>query len=279
MLGCTVTGMCRMPPASQRLPSQRERLEVREARKEASEAADKLRIANEEKQIALRHRDSEYARMKELEKELDQLRPPTLDGKKSEIPRVKQSQLFKHAEFGVKWLKRFHVLDIPPLILSVLRQVGREKQTDLTWATLMHDGMKTARSALLRKHEKEIGEHLVSNVYTADHFALLRLIGGMSKRLCGLIEQAIKYVHHDDGTKSRQKLHPDAGCTTSAPSLFSVRAIDAAESRAEKESQFELTQHADKKGADICGKAYALDHAILESINNCSRAGGMATSN
>ena len=86
MLGCTVTGMCRMPPASQRLPSQRERLEVREARKEASEAADKLRIANEEKQIAMRHRDSEKARIKELEKELDQLRPQTLDGKKSEIP-------------------------------------------------------------------------------------------------------------------------------------------------------------------------------------------------
>ena len=85
-------------------------------------------------------------------------------------------------------------------------------------------------------------------------------------------------MHHDNGTKSRQKLHPDAGCTTYAPSLFSVRAIDAAEARAEKESQLELTQHADKKGADICGKAYALDHAILESIRHCSRAGGMATS-
>ena len=57
-----------------------------------------------------------------------------------------------------------------------------------------------------------------------------------------------------------------------------MRAIDKAEARAEKESQFELNQHADKKGADICGKAYALDHAILESVKNCSRAGGMATS-
>ena len=196
MLGCTVAGMCRMPPASQRLPSQRERLEVREARKEASEAADKLRIANEEKAIALHNRNNEQARMKELEKELDQLRPPTLDGKKSEIPRVQRRQLFEHAEFGVKWLRRFHVLDIPPLIISVLKQVGREKQTDLTWATLMLDGIETARSVLLRKHEKEIGEHLVSNVYTADHFALLRLIGGMSKRLCGLIEQAIKNPCH-----------------------------------------------------------------------------------
>ena len=228
--------MCRQPPASQRLLSQRERIQVRDARKEASEAADKLRIANEEKQIALDHRNAEQARMKELDKELERLRPPTLDGKKGEIPRVKQTQLFKHAEFGVKWLKRFHVLDIPPLILSVLRQVGREKQMDLTWATLMHDGFKTARSALLRKHEEEIGEHLATHVYTADHFSLLRLIGGMSKRLCGLIEQSIKYVHHSDGTKSRQYLHPDAACSTPAPSLFSVRAIDKAEARAEKES-------------------------------------------
>ena len=270
--------MCRQPPASERLPSQRERLQVRDARKEASEAADKLRIANEEKQVALDHRNAEQARLKELDKELERLRPPTLDGKKGEIPRVKERQLFNHAEFGVKWLKRFHVLDIPPLIISVLKQLGREKKTDLTWATLMHDGFKTARSALLRKHEEEIGEHLATHVYTADHFSLLRLIGGMSKRLCGLIEQSIKYVHHSDGTKSRQYLHPDAACSTPAPSLFSVRAIDKAEARAEKESQFELSQHADKKGADICGKAYALDHAILESVKNCSRAGGMATS-
>ena len=82
--------MCRQPPASERLPSQRERLQVRDARKEASEAADKLRIANEEKQVALDHRNAEQARLKELDKELERLRPPTLDGKKGEIPRVKQ---------------------------------------------------------------------------------------------------------------------------------------------------------------------------------------------
>ena len=178
----------------------------------------------------------------------------------------------------MKWLRRFHILDIPQLIISVLKQVGREKETGLCWETLKSDGMKTARNALLRQHEKEIGEHLATKVYTADHFSLLRLIGGMSKRLCGLIEQAIKYVHHEDGTKTRQKIHPDPNCTTAAPSLFEVKGINAAEARAEKESGLQLRQHADKKGADICGKAYALDHAILESINNCSRAGGMATS-
>ena len=70
----------------------------------------------------------------------------------------------------MKWLKRFHILDIPQLIISVLKQVGREKETDLCWETLKSDGMKTARNALLRQHEKEIGEHLATKVYTADHF-------------------------------------------------------------------------------------------------------------
>ena len=194
--------MCRQPPASERLPSQRERVQVRDARKEASEAADKLRIANEEKQVALDHRNAEQARLKELDKELERLRPPTLDGKKGEIPRVKERQLFNHAEFGVKWLKRFHVLDIPPLIISVLKQVGREKETDLCRATLMADGMATARNELLHEHEEEIAKHLKESVYTADHFSLLRLVGGMSKRLCGLIEQAVKYVHNSDGTRN-----------------------------------------------------------------------------
>ena len=45
-----------------------------------------------------------------------------------------------------------------------------------------------------------------------------------------------------------------------------------------KETNLLLNDHADRKGADICGKAHALDIAILDSINNSTRAGGMATS-
>ena len=43
----------------------------------------------------------------------------------------------------------------------------------------------------------------------------------MSKRLCGLIEQSLKYVHHGDGTKTRQKLHPNS--ETYAPPMFEVK--------------------------------------------------------
>ena len=113
----------------------------------------------------------------------------------------------------------------------------------------MRDGMKSARSALLKTHEEQIAEHLTKSVYTGDHFALLRLVGGMSKRLCGLIEQALKYVYHADGTKTKQRLHPDKRCSTPAPPIFSLKAINSAENKAEVESGIELRQHEDKKRA------------------------------
>ena len=259
------------------MPSQRDRAAVREARKEASEAADKLRIANEEKQIAHRHRNTDQKRARAAEKELKKMEPPSLSGLHSEIPRLKfqSTAFYAHVDYGYQWLKRFHILDVPLLIIAVLHKLGREKKTDLCKATVMSDGMKPTRDTLLRKHEEEIAEHLTSKVYTADHFSLLRLVGGMSKRLCGLIEHSLKYVHHGDGTKTRQKLHPDS--ETHAPPMFEVKGINAAEARAEQESKMELKEHADRKGADICGKAYALDHAIMESIKNSPRCGGMAT--
>lgn len=38
-----------------------------------------------------------------------------------------------------------------------------------------------------------------------------------------------------------------------------------------------LKDHADRKGADICGAPYSLDRAIFDSVIHTSRAGGMAT--
>ena len=66
---------------------------------------------------------------------------------------------------------------------------------------------------------KKIAEHLTTNVYTANHFSLLRLVGKLSKRVCSLIEQSIKYKHYADGSKERQMLFP--GSRVPAPSLFS----------------------------------------------------------
>jgi hypothetical protein len=114
-------------------------------------------------------------------------------------------------------------------------------------------------------------------VYTNDHFSLLRLVAKMSKRVCGLLEQSFKWVHHADGTKDRQMLCP--GSKVPAPSMFSLAGINESESKAEAETHLhlDLRDHDDRKGADICGAAYALDRAIFDSIGHTSRAGGMAT--
>ena len=115
------------------MPSQRDRAAVREARKEASEAADKLRIANEEKQIAKRHRNTDQKRARTAEKELKKLEEPSLSGLHGEIPKLKwkSTAFYAHVDYGYQWLKRFHILDVPLLIIAVLHKLGREKKTDL----------------------------------------------------------------------------------------------------------------------------------------------------
>ena len=259
--------------------SQRHCSDIRRAEANAVEAARLTQVKEEEKQHSAWHRSSEKAEIKRLEEEFKDFKAPSLDGPNGAIGKLnKQSSTFyDHVLFGYDWLKRYNILDIPPLIAAVLKKLGNEKGEDLRWKTLMDEGMASARNALLHEHEEQISKHLTEKVFTGDHFALLRLVGGMSKRLCGLIEQSLKYVHRSDGTKSKQRLHPASRCTTSVPAIFSLKAIILAEREAEIASNLELRQHEDKQGADICSKAYALDQAMLQSIGNTSRAGGMAT--
>ena len=236
------------------LPSQRASAEVRQAETQASEARRLLAVAEEEKANTKWHRNSEKQELKEVKQELKDALPPTMDGKANAIPRLKPNShaFYEHVKFGVDWLRRFHVLDVPMLLVATMKSLGREKETDVCRETMMHDGMRTTRNTLLTEHEKVIAAHLQEKVYTSDHFSLLRLITGMSKRACGLINQSLKYVHNSDGTKTRQVLFP--GSRVPAPSVFSLNAIIESENRAEKDSNYVLRQHEDKRGADICGK-------------------------
>ena len=63
----------------------------------------------------------------------------------------------------------------------------------------------------------------------------------------------------------------------SAPPLFSIKEINAAEHAAELRTQVELRDHPDRKGADISGKMYAFDRVLYDSLQQVSRAGGMST--
>lgn len=243
-----------MPRPFVAVPSQRATAEFRRAEAQASEARRLLVVANEEKANTKRQRNSEVKELKEVKKELKKALPPTMDGKANSLPRLKprSDAFYEHVKFGVEWLSRFHILDVPMLLVATMRALGREKKADVCRETMMHRGMRTTREKLLTEHEKAIAAHMQEKVYTADHFSLLRLITGMSKRACGLIHQSLKYVHNSDGTKTRQVLFP--GSRVPAPSVFSLKAIIESENRAEKESNFELSQHDDKRGADICGK-------------------------
>jgi len=203
---------------------------------------------------------------------------PTFVNKKLHITDLTEqsTNYYDHVEFLYKDLKRFETNMIPPLVAAAVKKVELERpDSNLKHRLLMTAGMKPARDVLLHEHEVKIAAHLESEVYTANHFSMLRLVARMSKRVCGLIEQSIKYSHHQDGTKRRKKMRP--GSRVPAPSLFALKDINWAESESEKRSQLMLRDHSDRKGADICGKQYALDRAIFDSLKQTSRSGGMAT--
>ena len=252
LLLCLV--MPRVTPGAVLPPSIRATAEVRRLEAAVSEAQRLAEVANEEKTNAWWHRNSEKKELKEVKLELKDALPATLAGKSGSVNRLKpqSSAFYEQVDFGVNWLRRFHILDVPMILVACMKSLGRESDTNVCREVMMDKGMGTTRKQLLHEHEKHIAVHLQEKVYTADHFSLLRLIIGMSKRACGLINQSLKYTHNSDGTKTRQVMFP--GSPVPAPDVFSLAAILESENRAEKESNFELRQHQDKLGADICGK-------------------------
>ena len=271
--------MPRAPVAADRLPSQRATSDFRELQTRASELEKERNSLRNELRLAMNNRNYYESVAERYKKELKLLRPPSHDGRRDAINKLKDqsSNFYDHVEYICSVFRRYDVNDVPTLATAVLAKLGREKQTDLSFATLITSGMKSARETLLHAHELKIADHLRTNVYTADHFSLLRLVGKISKRVCGLIEQSIKWQHFADGTKKRQVLCPGARVTVPAPSLFSVSDISAAEAESERRTQLVLEDHPDRKGADIGGKAYALDRALYDSLTQVSRSGGMAT--
>ena len=270
--------MGRQPVASKRLPAQRPTAEFCDLQDKNTELKQSIDELSERLRVATNNWTYYQLRMNELKHELDKAAPPSLDGKRTAVGKLvfQGTPFYEHAEFLYHVLNRFDSSDIPLLITTVLRKLSREREdTDFCWRTMMTDGFRSAREALLHSRDEKIAQHLREQVYTADHFSLLRLVGNISKRVCCLIDQSIKWVHESDGSKTRQMLCP--GSNVPAPSLFALSAINAAEAKAEAASQLTLHEHADRKGADICGQPHGLDRAMMDSITHTSRAGGMAT--
>lgn len=270
--------MGRMPRAAERLPSQRESRDLREL--EAQVAALKADILTHEQSLrdVMDLRNSADRRVRQLEAEVKELRPPSTDGLSSVIPKIKDTTsttFYDHVNFGFEWLRRFHIEDIVPITVAALKKVGRKMEKDLCFSLITCKGMHSAREQLLRGHELKIAQHLREKVYTAEHFSVLRLVGNMSGRICSLIEQSIKYEHLPDGSKRRQMMMPASNVP--APSIFSLSEIRAAEKQAEQASGLLLRDHDDRNGADICSRMFALDRVIATSMQHTSRSGGMST--
>ena len=232
-------GLCRQARGEDRLPSQRERCNCGPN----AELQRQLDDCRAELRNALDVRNSIQHAAQDVKKELEDLQP-TLAGRSTTIAKMAagDSTFYEHVEFGYKWLRRFDSADVPNLITAILRKLSRDRQeedgSDFCYRTLMTNGMKHARDALLLDRDKQNSEHLTKNVYTGDHFSVLRLVGKVSKRVCSLIEQSLKWEHQEDGTKTRQTMHPNS--SVPAPSIFSLRAINVAEERAEKETNLHV---------------------------------------
>ena len=128
----------------------------------------------------------------EAAKDTKESNEPTLEGRCSEIAKLKdQSTPWRAVLGGTTW-RTSRCSRRPRCELGG----QKDKETDLISATLATAGFKPARDVLLHDHGEKIAKHLTEKVYTAEHFSLLRgrLVSKMSKRVCGLIEQSIKYV-------------------------------------------------------------------------------------
>ena len=153
--------------------SQRHCSDIRRAEASAAEAVRLAEVKEEEKQHTVWHRSSERAEVKRLAEELkdfdSDFKGPSLAGLHGTVDKLKpqSATFYDHVTFGYEWLKRYNLLDIPPLIAAVLKRLDNEMGEDLRWKTLMDEGMTSARNALLHEHEKQISKHLTETARAA----------------------------------------------------------------------------------------------------------------
>ena len=114
-----------------------------------AEAMRLLQVAEEEKQCAMNNRNNEPRRARGAELRDMSKESGFYDKSIGKLKHGIQS-FYDHVDYGYEWLKRFNPLDVPALIVAILKKLGRDANVDYCRKTLMADGMKSARSALLK---------------------------------------------------------------------------------------------------------------------------------
>ena len=182
----------------------------------------------------------------------------------------------KHAKRIVAVLNRYVPADRASLLMSALRISSQGCDHDLREDIPKTKSFKVLLRAIHAARDKQIVKHLKEECFTADAFSMLRLIIGMSRRDCGLMQQVFKHKRLSNGKRRRFRLAPDS--KEPVPEIFSLPEIVAYEDKAEKASKLELQAHDDKRGADVAGKQFAIDQVILNELEfDHARHGGMAT--
>ena len=102
---------------------------------------------------AMRLRNRAEILAKNAKEEVKELMPPSLDGKKSMIGKLKfqSKNYYEHVDFMYDVLKRFDSTDVPLLIGSALHKLTlkHDTETDFCYETIMSDMFKNTRNYIL----------------------------------------------------------------------------------------------------------------------------------
>lgn len=190
-LGRLFLPMPRAAPAEARQRSQRASSEVRNLESEKAETQRKLETEKREKQEALRRRNCADKAAGDAQQELASI-DATLNDVSSHEINTKRT-LCRRVLDVVAELERHHTNDIVKLALAACKRICKKRKAKLgplIQKVVGKPEWKLARDAVRDFHDKRIFDHLRANVYTPEHFALLRLVVGLSKRNCSIIQQA-----------------------------------------------------------------------------------------
>ena len=272
----------RLPEAEERPPAQRQSRRAANNLEDNQPAAAEVEDAGykrkyedivEELRRVRAKRAGDVRELGKLKTKLDQYRLQKAENKVTPIEVA--SKLTRHAQKFANSLSAYDPKDRARVMVAALK-VASKGGRDLREDILLTKGAAKMRKALYKVRDLAIKKHLKETVFTPEAFSLLRLITKLSKRECGLIQQSFKYQRLDGGKNQRFKLAPDS--EIDAPEIFSLPAIVKYELEALASTRVELQGHADKRGADVAGKPYALDRLIMSQLDNdCARWEGMAT--
>ena len=131
------------------MPSQRATAEFREQVSENTQLQLRIEELEHELKTETTYRTSANRRVAELEAQIAEMTPPSLDGLSSKIGKLNHasSAFYEHVDFGYRWLRRFDHGDTAAVAAAAVRKVQREEQPegDLMSALLGSSWAKTAR--------------------------------------------------------------------------------------------------------------------------------------